>query len=100
MKTYGPLSSRHHEVTIVFPTRAAADRAHRAHRDALIADLGWAPEGHGPLAYLASTVELELWLNERLTADGDAPIPHVSFTDSMNLAKVAEVTCYYSMGPS
>jgi hypothetical protein len=80
--------------TYVFPTRAAADRAYRANRAELIAELGWAVEGVGRDAYLASSVELTRWVNEQRAAKGQAPRVDRSFTDRMNGQKVKALTIY------
>lgn len=80
--------------TRVYPSKAAADRAYRAHRDGLIAALGWAPEGRGPDAYLASSVELWRWLNEKRASEGLDGLPEVSFTNSFNMERVKVLTVY------
>lgn len=46
-------------------TRAAQRRENQKNRDGLIAELGWAPEGVGRDAYLASGLELTKWCNEK-----------------------------------
>lgn len=82
-------------VTKVYPSSAAANRAHRVHRDALISALGWAPEGTGGDAYLASTVELERWVNEKRAAIGQAGrIIATSFTTTFNMQKVKTLTVF------
>jgi hypothetical protein len=80
--------------TRVYPSRAAADRAYRAHRATLIAELGWEPEKSGRDAYLASNVELTRWINEKRVADKRELLPQVSFTDTFNMQKVKVLTVH------
>lgn len=81
--------------TRVYPSRAAANRAHSQHRAALISELGWTPEGNNAGdKYLASNVELTRWINEQRATDKRDLLPQVSFTDRFNMTKVKVLTVH------
>lgn len=80
--------------TRVYPSRAAANRAYRAHRDALIAELGWEAESPAN-PYLANTVELEQWVDAKRAALGQGErVVRVHITTSFNMERVKVLTVH------
>lgn len=72
---------------VALKSAAAVRRAQLADRAELIAALGWAPEGRADVGdnYLASSVELLRWLNEKRVAAGEGPrAERIFMTETMH----------------
>lgn len=69
-KRFSVVSNDGSTVTYYYLTEAAAQRAQKAYRAALVAELGWAPEVAQVYAerYAASTGELTSWVGEARVA--------------------------------